>query len=140
MLTDVNLSTAQIQWREFGGGIDFKILRLSEETGTWTVLFRCAKGSSFRPHRHLGGGEYFVVNGRMDIRGGAANGGVTALTGDYGYEPNGVLHDKTDFPEPTELYFTNSGPLQFLTDDHEPDFVLDVTMLEELAQSAPIAA
>jgi hypothetical protein len=74
------------------------------------------------------------------IRGGAANGGVTALTGDYGYEPNGVLHDKTDFPEPTELYFTNSGPLQFLTDDHQPGFVLDVTMLEELAQSAPIAA
>ena len=26
-------------------------------------------------------------------------GGITAITGDYGYEPNGVIHDMTNFPE-----------------------------------------
>ncbi|MFT4581519.1 MAG: anti-sigma factor ChrR (cupin superfamily) [Gammaproteobacteria bacterium] len=140
MLADVNLNTSNMPWREFGGGIDFKTLRTSPETGTWSVLFRCRAGSSFRPHRHLGGGEYLVIKGCMHIRGGAQEGGVTARDGDYGYEPNGVLHDQTDFVEETVLFFTNDGPLQFLTDDLKPDFVLDVTMIEELSASAPIAA
>lgn len=140
MLQDVNLRTADIPWRQFGGGIDFKTLRLSPETGAWTVLFRCAKGSSFAPHRHLGGGEYLVIKGRMNVRGGEEKGGITAADGDYGYEPNGVLHAETDFPEDTTLYFTNYGPLQFLTEDHKPDFVLDVTMLEKLSKEAPVAA
>lgn len=140
MLADVNLKTADMPWREFGGGIAFKTLRTSPETGTWSVMFRCSEGSSFRPHRHLGGGEYLVISGCMHIRGGADNGGVTAHQGDYGYEPNGVLHDQTDFPEETVLFFTNDGPLQFLTDDHEPDFLLDVTMIEQLSESASVAA
>ena len=39
----------------------------------------------------------------MEVRGGIENGGITALTGDYGYEPNGVVHDMTNFPEDTTL-------------------------------------
>ncbi|MEM7540044.1 MAG: 2,4'-dihydroxyacetophenone dioxygenase family protein [Pseudomonadota bacterium] len=136
MLEDVYIATNKMPWLEFGGGIDFKVLRTSEETGTWSVLFRCAKGASFRPHRHLGGGEYLVLSGRMEVRGGEEAGGVTAHPGDYGYEPNGVLHEQTDFPEDTQLYFTNNGPIQFLTDDGAPDFVLDVTLLNQLAAQA----
>ena len=37
----------------------------------------------------------------MEVRGGVENGGITAITGDYGYEPNGVIHDMTNFPEDT---------------------------------------
>ena len=140
MLEDVYIKTDAKPWLEFGGGIDFKVLRTSEETGTWSVLFRCASGSSFNPHRHLGGGEYLVLKGRMDVRGGEEAGGITASEGDYGYEPNGVLHEQTDFREDTVLYFTNAGPIQFLKDNGEPDFVLDVTMLENLARNAAKAA
>lgn len=136
MIKDTYLSTKDMPWLEFGAGIDFKILRTSQETGAWTVLFRCARGASFNPHRHLGGGEYLVLKGRMEVRGGAEKGGITATTGDYGYEPNGVLHDETFFPEPTELYFTNFGAIQFLTPELEPDFVLDFALLEELGRTA----
>jgi acetylacetone-cleaving enzyme len=57
----------------------------------------------------LGAGEYYVISGKMEVRGGVENGGITAITGDYGYEPNGVIHDMTNFPEDTILYFTNFG-------------------------------
>lgn len=139
MLKDVYIATQQLPWREFGGGIDFKVLRTSEETGTWSVVFRCAAGSRFAPHRHLGGGEYLMLKGTMFVRGGKDKGGVTATAGDFGYEPNGVLHDDTFFPEDSELYFTNHGALQFLTPDLKPDFVLDYAKLEELAAAAKLA-
>lgn len=140
MIEDTYIATSEMPWLEFGNGIDFKILRTSQETGAWTVLFRCAKGASFSPHRHLGGGEYLVLKGRMEIRGGKDKGGITAVAGDYGYEPNGVLHEETAFPVKTELYFTNFGAIQFLTPDLKPDFVLDYAMLEELGRTARKAA
>ena len=40
-----------------------------------------------------------------------------APAGTYGYEPIGVIHDRTEFPEYTELLFTNFGPVAFLNDD-----------------------
>ena len=30
--------TAEVDWIEFGPGIDYKVLRTSAETGVWTVL------------------------------------------------------------------------------------------------------
>lgn len=140
MVEDTYLATNKMPWLQFGGGIDFKVLRTSQETGTWSVLFRCAADSSFNPHRHLGGGEYLMLKGRMEVRGGVEKGGITAFAGDYGYEPNGILHDETFFPVETELYFTNHGAIQFLTDDLKPDFVLDYAMLEELSKTAEQAA
>jgi quercetin dioxygenase-like cupin family protein len=72
-------------------------------------LLNCAKGSSIPRYEHLGAGEYYVISGKMEVRGGVENGGITAIAGDYGYEPNGVIHDMTNFPEDTILYFTNFG-------------------------------
>jgi quercetin dioxygenase-like cupin family protein len=71
---------------------------------------KCAKGSGIPRHEHLGAGEYYVVAGKMEVRGGAENGGITAIAGDYGYEPNGVIHDMTNFPEETLLYALYRGP------------------------------
>jgi uncharacterized protein len=53
------------------------------------------------------------------------NGGITAITGDYGYEPNGVIHDMTNFPEDTVLYFTNFGPIRYIDDDNNTVGFLD---------------
>jgi len=139
-MKDAYVATREMPWLVFGNGIDFKILRTSQETGAWTVIFRCAAGSSFNPHRHLAGGEYLMLKGTMQVRGGKEKGGVTARAGDYGYEPNGVLHDETFFPEESELYFTNHGAIQFLTPDLKPDFVLDYALLEDLGRTAAKAA
>ena len=77
-----------------------------------------------------------IVAGRFDagIRAGSdrierdmgvENGGITAITGDYGYEPNGVIHDMTNFPEDSILYFTNFGPIRYIDDDDNTVGFLD---------------
>jgi len=127
-------------------GTHFKVLRTSAETGAWTVLFKNAKGSSVPRHEHLGAGEYFMLSGKAEVRGGAHEGGITAYAGDYGYEPSGAIHDTTCFPEDTVYLFTNHGPIKFIDDDDNTLFVLDwrgvraleAQGLEKLA--APIAA
>ena len=122
---DTYIHASQEPWLPFSDGIDFKPLRATQEIGAWTVLFRCTKGSGFARHEHLGAGEYYMVSGKMEIRGGVENGGITAFGGDYGYEPNGMIHDFTNFPEESILYFTNYGPIRFMDDDNQTVHVLD---------------
>lgn len=89
------------------------------------MLFKCAKGSAFARHEHLGSGEYLMLTGKMEVRGGVQKGGITAYPGDYGYEPNGVIHDSTCFVEDSTFYFTNFGPIKFIDDEDKTLFVLD---------------
>jgi hypothetical protein len=135
-LGDIYIDTSARPWLNFSPGIDFKVLRTSQETGTWTVLFKCAAGSSFARHEHLAAGEYYMVSGRMEIRGGVERGGVTARGGDYGYEANGTFHDETNFPEESVLYFTNFGPIRFVDDKDQTVFVLDYKALRECEAAA----
>lgn len=116
---EILLHTNEMAWIAFSEGIDYKILRTSAETGSWTVLFRCAKGSSFPPHRHHGAGEYFMFKGAMEYRMGGAR------AGDYGYEPLGVFHEFTRFTEDSELWFTNHGPIAFTNPDDSVAMLLD---------------
>ncbi|NVB36993.1 2,4'-dihydroxyacetophenone dioxygenase family protein [Pseudenhygromyxa sp. WMMC2535] len=116
---DILCQTAKLPWIEFGAGIHYKVLRTSAETGDWTVIFRCAKGSGFPPHYHHGAGEYLMLEGVMDYRAGKA------VAGDYGYEPLGVYHESTTFPEDSELLFTNHGPVAFVNPDMSISMILD---------------
>lgn len=116
---EIMLDTSRMNWINFADGIDYKILRTSAESGLWSVIFRCAKGACFAPHLHYGAGEHFVLKGAMDYRMGSAK------TGDYGYEPLGVFHDETSFPEYTELLFTNHGPIAFTNPDGSVKMLLD---------------
>ena len=122
--------TADLKWIPIVAGIDYRLLFTSGETGRWTVLFRCQPGSFFPRHKHYGAGEYFVVKGRMEYRMGAAEEGT------YGYEPLGIIHDYTLFPEYTELLFTNFGPVAFLNEDNSVASILDHALLEQLAAGA----
>jgi hypothetical protein len=132
-LGDIYVNTSSEPWINFSPGIDFKLLRTSQETGAWTVLFKCAAGSSFARHEHLAAGEYLLISGKMELRGGIERGGVTAFPGDYGFEANGTWHDETNFPEETVLYFTNFGPIRFVDDDDNTQVVLDYKMLRAVA-------
>jgi len=87
-------------------------------------------------HEHLGAGEYYVVGGKMEVRGGVENGGITAITGYYGYEPNGVIHDTTNFPKDTVLYFTNFGPIRYIDDDDNTTGFLDWQGVLKAAEQA----
>lgn len=116
---DILCNTDRMAWIPFGEGISYKVLRTSAETGVWTVLFKCAKGSSFAPHFHHGAGEYLMLKGVMDYRAGVAR------AGDYGYEPLGVYHEKTVFLEDSELWFSNHGPVAFVNPDKSILMMLD---------------
>lgn len=130
---DVFTPASRMEWIPMFPGIAFKPLRVSEETGTWTVIFRCDAGSSFAPHYHLSPGEYYMVSGKMDYRAGIA------VAGDYGYEPVGAFHENTNFLEPTDIYFTNFGPIGFVDENKQINFLLDHVFIREAAEKAGIS-
>ena len=135
---DFHVASNDVPWKVLRDGYHFKLLRTCPVTGTWVALFRAVAGSSVPPHKHIGAAEYFVLKGRIEIRGGVENSGVTAHAGDYGYEPNGIIHEKTCFPEPCEYLFINHGPLQYLNDDGGTLFVLDWMGVQEKWDAAPL--
>lgn len=124
-LADVYVATGGKSWLPFFPNFMFKVLRVSAETGTWTILIKADAGAAFPTHTHLGAGEYYVVSGLMEVRGGVQNGGITAHTGDYGFEPNGIVHDHTEFPVETVLFFTNHGAVNFTDESGASVYILD---------------
>ena len=111
-----------VDWQPFPaafstGGIRWKLLHVSPERGAWSAIFDCPAGSSFASHIHIGPGEYLLTRGRMDVRGGKAAGGDTAVAPGYGYESANSRHDQTSFPVDSEFYMQFTGPLQFITPD-----------------------
>ena len=107
----------------------WKLLHVSPESGAWTAAFRYPRGSSVPAHIHVGPGEYFMVTGKLEVRGGTDGGGVTARAPCYGYEATGARHDETLFLEDTEVYMRFQGPLQFM---HADGRVLALVGWEEM--------
>lgn len=110
---------SSVAWQPFpgefsAGGIQWKLLHVSPESGAWTAIFDCPQGSSFARHIHVGPGEYFLTKGKMEVRGGSEEGGATAAAVGYGYEACNARHDQTNFVEDSEFYMTFLGPLQFI--------------------------
>jgi hypothetical protein len=88
-----------------------KVLYLGSETGRWAALFRWRKGYVAPPHKHLSAAHTFILSGKLQVRQGILE------TGDYDYEPNGVLHGATTALEDTEYLFLCDGPVLFYNDD-----------------------
>ena len=103
---DVMLDSSDQPWIPYVEGAEIKVLCVYPQPGRWVILIRARAGAAFTPHKHLGAGEYFMLKGAMEYRAG------TATTGDYGYEPNGAVHEHTTFPEDAELLFIGHGPIQ----------------------------
>ncbi|MBK8160516.1 MAG: 2,4'-dihydroxyacetophenone dioxygenase family protein [Rhodospirillaceae bacterium] len=131
---DIMCQTEKMAWIPFTDAISYKVLRVSAETGTWTVLFKCDKGSSFAPHFHYGAGEYLMIKGVMDYRAGVAH------AGDYGYEPLGVYHERTEFVEDTVLWFSNHGPVAFVNPDKSILIMLDWKFFADAQAKQALAA
>lgn len=126
---DEAIQLNDIPWKDFPatlseGGIRWKFLHASPEMGAWTAVFDCPAGSSFNAHFHVGPGEYLLTKGRVEVRGGAENGGVTVVAPAYGYESTNARHDKTYYPVDSEFYMTFLGPLSFIEEDGTPIIVV----------------
>ncbi|MDO9250056.1 MAG: acetylacetone-cleaving protein [Hydrogenophaga sp.] len=127
--TEAYVQIDAVEWQPFPeafstGGIRWKLLNVAPEMGSWTAIFDCPAGSSFAAHIHAGPGEYFLTRGRMDVRGGKAAGGDTAVAPGYGFESSGARHDRTNFPVDSEFYMTFLGPLTFIKPDGSPIAVI----------------
>lgn len=84
---------------------------VGRETGSWTSLHHWKKDYAAPPHKHLAGAQVFVVSGKLQVRDGVLN------TGDYVYEPSGVLHDETKALEDTNYLFVCNGPILFFNEN-----------------------
>ena len=58
---------------------------------------------------------------------------VSAVVGEYAYKPLNAVNEKTNFPEYSELYFTNHRPVFFLDEDDNVTSILDHSVLNQLA-------
>ncbi len=113
------VNVEELSWVPVGDGAWAKLLRACPETGTWTVMLKQAAGTFAPPHRHLGPADFYVLEGRIEYRGGVAEAGYFAR------EPMGAEHAKTSFPEETVYLFTSYGPLAMYGPDGNIAGIMD---------------
>lgn len=118
-MMDVLVHTSELPWKPLGPGTSYRLLRVSEETGVWTIMLKMEAGAVFAPHKHLGASELFMLQGLTKDRQGLTR------TGDYQYEPIGMEHDATTAIEDSTLIFTAHGPIAFYNDQGGIGMVLD---------------
>ncbi len=87
-----------------------KILRVSEETGHVSMIFR--HNGIAGPHYHLGAADFLVLSGRIGYRAGPPEGYGRGV---WFYEPAGARHDATRRLGDEDLIYTANvyGPIQF---------------------------
>ena len=87
-----------------------KILRVSEETGHVSMIFR--HNGVAGPHYHLGPADFLVLSGRIGYRAGPPEGYGRGV---WFYEPAGARHDATGRLGGEDLVYTANiyGPIQF---------------------------
>jgi anti-sigma factor ChrR (cupin superfamily) len=111
-LADTLYKASSMDWLETTPGQAWmKILWTGSETGTWAVILKWAKGYVAPAHKHLASSHTFIIKGRLQVRDGILE------TGDYVYEPNGVLHGATTALEDTEYLFICQGAVLFFNED-----------------------
>ncbi|MXV90306.1 MAG: hypothetical protein F4121_13495 [Acidimicrobiia bacterium] len=91
-------------------GFGRKILRVSEETGHVSMIFR--HNGVAGPHYHLGAADFMVLSGRIGYRAGPPEGYGRGV---WFYEPAGARHDSTRRLGDEDLIYTANiyGPIQF---------------------------
>lgn len=135
MLTGLEgkVSTDELPWIPLGEGLEgnaVKVLRISEETGMYSMLIRAKAGTVNQAHVHSGPADFYILEGRLEYRLGEAK------AGDWMYEPAGAVHDATTATEDT-LYLANVyGPIIFHKEDGSVDFVQDWRTIKALVESA----
>src|SRR5262249_17357350 len=124
------LDANAMPWIEMYEGFSIKILRVSPETGHYTMLFRGEAGRVEPRHRHLAGADLYVVPGAVE-----SGPGDIAGAGSWMYEPAGALHTATRYVEDTVGFAVSYGPLVMLDDDDNVLQVLDWRALQSIVDA-----
>lgn len=111
-LQDTLFAAKDAQWIETSPGAAWmRILWTGAESGGWAAVFRWKKGFIAEPHKHLSASHTYILRGKLKVREGVLE------TGDYVYEPDGVLHGATEALEDTDYLFICNGPLLFFNEE-----------------------
>ena len=124
------VDTEELPWIPMGEGAWGKILRTCAETGAWTVLFKQAAGTHAPPHKHLGAADFYVLQGRIEYRGGVATAGCFAR------EPVNAVHQRTEFPEETIYLFASEGPMAMYGPDGSIAGIMDAETFASMRDAA----
>lgn len=107
---------AEVPWAQVAEGIEIKLLRAGEGTGTYTMMARFAPGTALPSHRHFGRVHVYTLSGRW----GYAEYDWQARAGDYVHEPPGSIHSlrvPSDATEPAVLFMIIDAGM-VLMDEH----------------------
>ncbi len=128
-------NTESLPWHSLGAGAYYRLLRVSPETGQFSIILRLDAGGCFSGHYHLGAGEFLMLKGALKYK------DSVARAGDWGYEPLGAVHADTNVDVETELLFIGYGPIAFTDADGGVAQILDAKLLSDVAQgtSEPVS-
>eukprot|EP00947_MAST-08B_sp_MAST-8B-sp1_P004226 g4226.t1 len=110
------VDTEAVPWIDIveAPGNQMKILRVSEQTGSWTVLIRASAGTVNPPHVHLGSSDFLVLDGKIGYRAGPPEG---LGPGSWFFEPAGAEHESTTAITQLTYLANVHGPIQFHGED-----------------------
>ena len=97
-------------------GVEMKVLRVSDDFGTWVVMNRFQPGTVLPTHRHSGGVTAYTLSGRWGYR----EHDFIATAGSVVREPACSTHTLTvpaDGDEPAVIFFVIEGSLTHIGDD-----------------------
>lgn len=123
-------SPKDLPWHSLDNGAYYRLLRVSPETGQFSIILKLDAGGQFAGHYHLGAGEFLMLKGELKYKDGVAK------AGDWGYEPLGAVHDDTNVDMETELLFIGYGPIAFTDDNGNIAQILDAKLLSDVAEGS----
>ncbi len=113
-----HLNANDLPWVEQYPGIEMKILRVSDDTGTWIIMNRFAPGTQLPKHRHSGGVVAYTLQGRWRY----LEYDFVATAGSVIREPANSSHTLSvpaDAGEPAVIFFVVEGSLTHFGDNGE---------------------
>jgi len=98
-------------------GCQMKPMRASQETGSFVILVKMAKGAVQPTLVHLGASDTFILSGELAHQSGPMKGSL--LPGYWAYTPANSKCEGLKAVQETEYLATNYGPIAFLGNDHK---------------------
>ncbi|WYZ36117.1 hypothetical protein EsH8_X_000764 [Colletotrichum jinshuiense] len=120
----------ELKWLPLAPQVWIKLVKLTPETGAYTVMIRAEKGGVLPRHRHDESAEIYVIRGD----GNHPQTGHFAH-GDYVLERKGAIHDPLTFHCDVEMLMISNGPSTFIDEEGRDLYKMDIPMLRALEAS-----
>ena len=105
-LADTVVAASDDDWLETDPGKAWmRLLWTQGETGRHAGIYRWKKGYAAPSHKHIGAVYVYVISGSLQVRDNVLE------AGDFLFEPNGMIHHKTEALEDVDYLMLADGPV-----------------------------